>query len=336
MLHLQRVSATVENSPRWLESSFAISRTGVIVLGDDRGDDSLYSVIDTTGHVVHRVGRAGDGPDEVRDGAVVGVGDSSVLLAEASRLSEFALDGRPMARSALRDQVVLRVAVSDSEALGLLSLRGGFFPAIASVRDGRVRAVVAASDSFIDASFPPGYVDGHVVIGVIGVRPDGFVVGDGWHYHLAFYDWNGTLRRVVSRTLPPVRWSGRRIANEVRRTILSLQSVRGRLSPADSAQVHGDIANAARPYFAHTGHLGLDGENRTWVVGVDGDSGYADLFSDRGFLGRLALPCPDFDGGWSVNGSWLALACAPDGPDFPGDAVFRVYRLIEPATAADR
>jgi hypothetical protein len=48
-----------------------------------------------------------------------------------------------------------------------------------------------------------------------------------------------------------------------------------------------------------------------------------------GRFGRIGLPCPGFSGGWSLNDSWLALACAPNDPAFDGDAIFKVFRITD-------
>jgi hypothetical protein len=328
-LVLRRVSDSLDTSPRSLATPFVIGSDGTIVLYDDRGDGNLYSVIDSRGALVRRLGRIGDGPGEVRGGEMVGLVDSSFLLDQEPRFTVFALSGRVVSSRVLTTVAFLRAAVSDSQALGVQPFRGGDFPVLVSVNRGPVRMLVPASDSFVAAAFPPGLPpDGHPRIPVVGARDSGFVLGDGWNYQLGLYDWTGALVRVLRRRLPRPQPTPRRVDREIEATLRSLRSVRGH-RPDDSVRVRDDVMRTPQEFFRHNGHLGLDGQGRIWVVGIDADSGYADLFNDHRFLGRLPLPCADFDGQWSVNGDWLVLACAPDDASYPGDAVFKVFRLVD-------
>ncbi len=328
-LVLQRTSDSLSNSPGSVWASFVVGSDGTIVLYDDRGDGMLYSVVDSSGAVVRRFGRIGDGPGEVRGGNMIGIVDSTFLLDQEPRVTAFSLSGRVLASRVLDAMTFLRAAVSDRQALGVQPFHQGDFPVLVSITSGTVRMLVPAGDSFMAAAFPPGLPpDGHPRIPVVGIRDSGFVLGDGWNYQLALYDWNGTLVRVLRRALPRIRLTPRRIDREVQATVRSLREVRGR-RPGDSARVRDDVIRRPQEFFPHNGHLGFDTQGRLWVVGIDADSGYADLFNDHRFLGRLALPCADFAGQWSLNGAWLVLACAPDDAAFPGDAVFKVFRLVD-------
>jgi hypothetical protein len=111
---------------------------------------------------------------------------------------------------------------------------------------------------------------------------------------------------------------------------LPFASRRGPLAAADTDRLRAEIKARRQPFFSHARlSLGLDGQGRIWVVGVEADSAFADLFNQNGFIGRMGLPCAGFSGDWSLHGTWLALACAPDDPAFDGNAVFKVFRLAD-------
>jgi hypothetical protein len=165
---------------------------------------------------------------------------------------------------------------------------------------------------------------------VVGLWPGGFFAADGFKYRLALYSWDGTLQAILARDLPPSLLSAARVEQELKQNLTILESRRGKFAAADVQRLRDEAARRVRPYFRHnTLSTGLDSQGRIWIVGLEADSGYADLFNSNRFLGRLHLPCPGFDAGWSLKGTWLALACAPADPAFDGDAVFKVFRIID-------
>ena len=83
-------------------------------------------------------------------------------------------------------------------------------------------------------------------------------------------------------------------------------------------------------WFTHVGPPRGDGAGRIWVLGQHADSAFADVFAGSRFLGRLPLPCRDFQGRWSLNGSWLAVVCAPDDLEADRDADLKLFRIVEP------
>ena len=307
----------------------------MILSGDDTGDGLLYSLIDSTGRVARRLGRRGDGPGEVRGGWTA-VSDSSVIVVGQRRLVRYALDGRPLTTITISTDVVPRMAISDSELLGSRGHPSGTAPALVSTVTGRVRDLFAAPDSFLTASFPPGnlFANGpgtqSVAMATLGHWSGGFIVADGWRYHLALYSWDAQLQRILSRSLPPPRLSPARIETELAQAVSYRAARRGMPAPSDVDRMRNEISERRQPYFTHVKSLGLDGQGRIWVIGIDADSGYADVFNPERFLGRIPLPCPGFQPwNWSLRGDWLALACAPAATDTDRDVVFKVFRIVD-------
>ena len=324
------VSTNIDNSPRYLTGVFAIGPQGMLFNPDDRGDGLLYSVLDSTGQVIRRTAKRGDGPGEVR-GEVIDVSDSAYIVRGMSpaRLSRFTLEGVLLESSPVTEQANSRLAVTPRETIALQQTQDGFLPVIISISTGKIRSLVSRPDSFL-ASFPPQGIlpNGSVRLPILGRWPGGFIAADGFKYRLALYSWDGHLQRILSRNLPPPRLSEARIDREFKDNVAFLKT-RHSMGAADMANVREQIASRPQPFFLHNrdSQIGLDGEGRIWVVGIDADSGFADIFSSTQFLGRIPLPCPGFEQGWSLKGKWLAIACKPDDPEFAGDAVFKVFRI---------
>jgi hypothetical protein len=334
-LRLHHVSHAIDASPSYLDGGFRIGPQGTVVNQYDGGDGKLFSILDSTGKVVRRFGAIGDGPGEMRGGGLADVSDSAIIVSDEnhSRLNRFRLDGHLLESVRTDQPLIARVAVSDHEVLVLLPTSRAYIPALASVTDGSIRQLVPGTDSFIQSSFATRtFVNRGVIssrVPVLGRWPGGFIVADGWEYRLALYDWTGRLRRVLGRDLDRPRLSDARVARLLAEE-LPFASRRGQMTGPDTEQLRAEIAARRQPYFPHARlALGLDGQGRIWVVGIEADSAFADIFNQDRFVGRIGLPCSGFSGGWSLHGSWLALACAPDDPAFDGDAVFKVFRIID-------
>jgi len=334
-LTLHHVSHDIDASPSYLDGGFRIGPQGTVVNQYDGGDGKLFSILDSTGKVVRRFGPIGDGPGEMRGGGLADVSDSAIIISDEnhSRLDRFGLDGHLLSSVRTGQPLIARAAVSDHEVLALLPTKPADLPALASVTDGSIRQLVPRADSFIQSSFATRtFVNGGVTsskLPALGRWPGGFIVADGWEYRLALYGWDGKLRRVLRRDLPRPRLSAARITGVLREE-LPFASRYGPLSGADTGRLRAEIAARRQPFFPHSRlALGLDAQGRIWVVGIEADSAFADIFNQNRFLGRIGLPCPGFSGGWSVHGSWLVLACAPDDPAFDGNAVFKVFRITD-------
>src|SRR5690606_29798590 len=162
----------------------------------------------------------------------------------------------------------------------------------------------------------------------IGTWAHGFVFADPVRYRLALYDWTGGLVRVIARDIPPPLISAKQAASafESYRT----SRIGQRASPAELEEKRTELLEETVPHFAHHVPLATDHAGRLWVVGPDGDSAYADVFSPTAFLGRIPVPCRGIDRGIAVSGGWLALACESDDQEYMGDAVLKLFRITEP------
>jgi hypothetical protein len=327
---LHHSTTTIESSPRTLFSPIAIGPGGSTVLAGDPASASQLTVVDSTGHVAAQFAHHGAGPGEVTSALPVDVSDSAITVFDMSQLrtSRYALDGHFLNSTTSSHPIVPRVAISPTEAIGVDFTPIGWRPVLLSTTSAGMRSLLAPDDSFSNGAFPrpaSGNI-GEAKVPAVGTWSGGFVVGDGMTYTLALYNWNGALQRVMHRDIPNPKYTDARVDRE----LAGLKGARARHpSPADSARQRDALMATPLEHFPHTTSLGFDSHGRIWVAGIAGDSAYADVFSDTAFLGRIPLPCSGFEGAWSLSGEWLALVCTPDDSAFPGDAVLKVFRIVE-------
>lgn len=326
-LRLHHTSSRLDHSPTGLGTQFVVSRGGTIVLSDPANPNMLYSIIDSSGEVVGRAGRAGDGPGEVRGGKLV-ITDSGFVVA-SERLVQFGFDGDPVTTVTLSYPSYPRAFVPPD---GLLDLTegppNGNKLGLTSLTGGKFRRLVPEADTFLANNFGlPTLPDGGTRNPALGLWSGGFLVGDGWTYRLALYDWRGTLVRMLHRDIEPPELSPDRLDRQVALTVRSLRAAGRRMDDAAIARVRSSAASQQQRHFSFHRPTGLDERGRIWVLGVEADSGFADVFNHDRFLGRLALPCAGFSHGWSLAGRWLVVACLPDDPDSVLDAVFKVFTV---------
>lgn len=325
-------SSDVETSPAW-NSAFSLAPDGTIYLLDEGIDDGrVYSVIDTSGRVVDRFGKRGEGPGEFRSG-IPQIGDSALILLDPSggRVSTFDLSGRVRHAARLQRPDATGYTWAPLHGiLGLAILPTGSMPVLIDTRTGRMREMLARSDRFLKR-FPERQLmaDGSTVkLPVLGVWQNGFLIADGFDYRIALYDWDGNSIRELGRSLSPPEQSPRRIQRAVDLAIRS-HPRRSALHPDDVSRIRERITRRPQPFFTHRGPFPIraDSAGRLWVLGIDGDSGFADVFSSTEFLTRIPLSCPDFESRWALNDEWLVLVCSPLDSAFAGDNVFQLYRI---------
>lgn len=198
----------------------------------------------------------------------------------------------------------------------------GWRPLLINRTTGQGREVLKASDTLFDIK-PAAVAGGPFVSPVFGIWADGFIVGNANDYTLRLYRWDGQVVRTLSRALTRERISAGRVEAFLR--VIPNMAQR---SAGEIAKLRDQASGMMLPYFTPGGVLSADAHGRLWVLGVAADSGFADIFSADRFLGRIALPCREFQGSFSVKGHWLALACLPDDPAFDGDAVIKLFRIV--------
>lgn len=326
-IQLVHVSRQIDNSPRDIRGGFTVNADGLVLVIDHTSRDLLYSLIDTAGRVLVRMGRRGDGPGEVRGGGIIAADSTFVIASE--RLVEFDLNGQALRTVVLSFESFPRAFVRPASLLDLHTGGRGLEIGLTSLENGSFQPLVtSAADSFVSRSFGPPLRQGRYTRNpTIGLWDGGIVVGDGWTYRLGLYDWEGTPVRTLRRDIPPPELTTARVDSQVEFNVRSLRAMGRILDAAAVARLRSRLASDDQRHFSFIRPTGLDGHGRIWILGIDADSGFADIFSSHRFLGRLALPCQGFSDGWSLAGRWLVVACLPEDAAFEGDAVFKMFRI---------
>ncbi len=163
-----------------------------------------------------------------------------------------------------------------------------------------------------------------------GVWRNGFLVGDAASYRLGLYDWTGKLARVISRNVDRSALTSAQA--EAAFTSWQESPPGRRATPSALEAKRAELLESRHPHFTTFLPAAIDGSGRFWIFGPAGDSVYADAFADTEFLGRATVACPGFRGrseAWSVAGSWVAMACAPTDTAYVGNAVLKLFKIVE-------
>lgn len=204
-------------------------------------------------------------------------------------------------------------------------------PVLIDPTTGAVRATVAATDSALSALFDEDDLSARVANSpAFGRWAGGIVIGNGLRYRLLLYDTEGRLQGELGRDLPPSFRSPAQIDAEIE----ALRAGGLGRAPERLAAAREALATEPVRRFPHTAPPRSDGHGRLWVVVLEGDAVFADLFDRERFLGRLPLDCPGYGGRWDLNGAWLLLVCGAGPEDGDLDAVVRRYRIVEPPGTA--
>lgn len=296
--------------------------------GDADATERLV-LLDRTGRLVRRVGRDGSGPGEVRRGQAFGL-DAKELFAfdlMQSRVAVWSRAGAPLRTVPLKAGTVPLVVLADGW-LGL-QLQQAQKTGAGVVRidpaTGTARAAIAAADTFVDAHFDAPGPTKVVFAPALGRWRGGFVVLDVGDYHMALYDHAGALVRVLrGPTVAPVLPAASRVDRQIARMKALMASAK---RVPDFDKMRTTALATPLPIVALGSAVSLDADGRLWVFGQTPDGGFADVFTERGHLGRVTLPgCAGFEGKAMVSGRWLAASCAADAAA-DGDAVLRLYAI---------
>lgn len=328
-VELRHTSSTIESGPSSLGGRLRVSDNGDVLLSATGISGTTMLVVDSLGHDRYRFGPPGEGPGELRLAIELGVSPTSATVANLSRMQFVTFDtaGQVVRTVQLQNPRALPVTLlGDTAVLSIVPGPAGTLPAVMELPSTRLRMLLDAPDSVTTAFSESARAAG--VSPALGIWAHGFVFADPVRYRLALYDWDGSLVRVIARDIPAPRSTAKQAA-------AALEAWRGsgagrRASASDLDAKREEFLKATEPHFAHHVPLATDAAGRLWVVGQDGDSAYADVFSPTAFLGRIPLPCRGIDRGIAVSGGWLALACESDDPDYLGDAVLKLFRITEP------
>ena len=324
-------TSTIETSPVSRLAALAIGPQGTIAFVTASGpDDVLMAILDSSGVLVKHFGKRGEGPGEVRSPSVLEVSTHGIRIWDSpnAKVIEYDLNGT-FVRS-LRPAQTLGYVVAGPRLLGMRMEAGEWRPNEVDPVSGRLREILPSSDTFLNVHF--GLIAGKVRSGpapVPGIWNAGFLLADASRYRIALFRWDGVLVRVLGRDIPAAHASAGRVdelLNSQRRKAVQ-QGVA--VDEARMAAKRKSLLEQDLPFITPGAPIRIDALQRIWVLGMEGDSAYADVFTATGFVGRLHLPCRLFNGSWALAGAWLAVACAPDDPDFDGDAVIKTFRIVE-------
>ncbi len=315
-------SNDVAASPHSPTSPIRIGLHGDVLLADLSLDGKVLRTIDTLGHVHWQAGRRGEGPGEARLALPLEITDSSIMAFDLAtrRLTEWDSTGK-MLRTTLSLPRIPLARTRENEWLGWEPDQPRYGVVLVDA-EGHTREVLDHAEAHYVEMFPAVSDPRMIVPPALGSWRGGIVVANGKTYQLALYDWNGMLKHTVSRVLPENHLSAKQVDAE-------LGGLAGRPGQRSENQElrRAQLAAQVRPWFTHLTPLGLDSAGRIWVVGQQGDTTFAEVFTAEQFVGRIVLPCAGFQGRWAMRGEWLALVCAPDDASAVGDAVVKRWRV---------
>lgn len=315
-------------------SRFAPIRVGpqghVVFLSDTLAPKRVV-LTDSAGKVIARLAPTGTGPGEVRAPWPITVTDAGVVVFDpiTRRIAEWDFAGRLKRENTFLISLLLVDQVGN-DLVGAFSANNRWAPTAMSW-SGDIRALSLPTDSFITAQFGDFFTrTTNRIPPVVGIWDEGFLVGDPNTYRIGLYRWDNTLVRVLSRDLPVVHPTPTQLDEAVRSTRDARKIGGLSMDSADIARTRDGFSRQVVPPFLPGSTFRMDAHHRLWIVGIEGDSAYADLFTAERFIGRLHLPCREFRGAWNISVDWLAMACAPARPDSDGAAIIKLFRIVEP------
>lgn len=313
---------------------FDVTASGQVVFWDQVRESGNIAVLDSTGQMVRRFGRTGEGPGETREVWHLNI-QGDTLRIYGMGLIKRSLDGRlfsderffspDLALSWLKDSVDQwepdwrRNEQYDSVAIrrAIHGQPGG-------------RRLVGMEDSvFANAVLSAPLTP----MGLPYVSTqDKFWVGNGWTYLLRAYDADGKPLYTMQPDLLP-NGRGPREMRILREQLLNrpkfVRGPNGEAVPVASAAPRLDTLDREVPPHFSRNPFHIDEFGRLWVVGLARDSTSVDVWADSVFLGRTMLPCFAARPGTraALGPGWLLLECEVDDSDWPTE--LQLYRVIE-------
>ncbi len=345
--NLQQVIFTLAEEdipPRGL-LTVALTGQGTLTFVPDHRRPQVFTTLDSTGAVLARWGRRGEGPGEVIGDEVLLSGDSNIVVTDVNgrRLQLFSPKGK-LLREQPSPPPGKPVSFSDGRVLWWESTGGG-----AGAREpaklGPTRPVVswcvlrACADTVLGAgdsilglvhrASPPMGVGGWPAMVADGDR---LWLADGYSYTIWRYDGGGKSAPVrFARSVPPRMLTPKEFAkldsSWVKLERAGMPGPGGKRIRLEFDAERKFMRKQPLPHFQYLG-LSVDGLHRLWVVGRSNDSTFLDVFADTTFLGRHMIACHRSGYAGVVRGHWLALAC-DDEVDDGGGVEVRLYRIVE-------
>ncbi len=329
-LSLAFASKTIEASPQSPFHPIAVGPQGHVLISAEKGSDFRLLLLDSTGAVTQRLGRNGEGPGESRNPFPVFVGPTTVAAWDVGllRLTESGTDGTVRRSTTAKSPMVVSGRYRD-RYFGFTVSAEGVTPVLLDPATGVTAPLVPPTDTFFQAQFKhPAPSTGMVVAPILGEWKDGFVIANVESYRIGLYGHDGRLARVVAREAKRVMPSTARVDRQM--AMRTAMSMRGRpLTQEALEKARKTLTDTPLPNFVLATPLRTDANGRLWVLGIQGDSAFADVFIADRFIGRIGISCPGFEGKWSLSGRWLAMTCAPESDEFEGDVIVKLFRVTD-------
>lgn len=326
VLELVSRTRTVDLAPLNLRSPLEVSSRGSALYLANPTSSLKLVLVDSSASLISRLGVPGEGPGEVRRPVPVPANSPDGFVTwdvQLRRVSHW--DSKGKLRSQIRlggnGQVFAEVAGGfiGNQRLGGPLFQPIFFPTGDSVAkpllsESRIEHFRSIEDQ---RKGTKANVYGHV----FGLWDDGFLVADPNDYVLSLFDWRGALRATIRRDVPAPRPS-------MARVMAFIDQSGGKSLPEVEKRKRVELMSAMElPHVSPGGVSRMDSAGRLWMLGIAGDSAFADVFTKDRFMGRLAIGCKGFEGFFSLRGQWLGMVCLPDDPDFDGDAIVKLFRI---------
>ncbi len=311
---------------------FALGADGSVGMAISMAGDEQLGIFDSLGTLRVRMGRSGEGPGEIRVPIPAALLPNEFLVADMAQARLVSFDpsnGKSLRTITLTTPILIaanrgkRFLVSSPTPTGML-LPGWF-----SLDQDQATVAVEPTDSFVTRLFPRGPDPRVGPRPTIGAWRGGVIVADGISYTVGLYDSSGTFLRSFTRDLPARLPTSEQIQDFERRA-RAYRGPDGRAT--EPSRIAADLErfrSTSLPHFSHVAPILDDDFGRIWIVGMAGDSAFADVFTPSGHIGTIPLSCPGFVGRWALNGSWLALVCSAPG-SATRNAELQLYRLVEP------
>lgn len=332
MPHLVRAAfAPAEGAAPYAKMAILADAAGGVYLYGQSLSEFLLVRLDSTGEVLARFGRPGEGPGELSGlGVLLGVGDT-VLVYDTGRAAIvlFEADGTHLGDTPV-DRLAFPLAVTggtvhEFDATAALQNRS---PTIDSRPIGRGRSdpatlVDTTWHAFRDALGLAEAGRGQLPLPAYAAGFGFLAIGDPRTGQIAVVRESDTQRLAIPG--PPPR-RGPKALEDARTTLERVARRPGRPANARLVARLDTLDREVLPFVAWPG-LALDSHGRIWAIREGSDSTLIDVFLAGRHLGRTSIPCHRPDKGISLRGEWLALQCkALDGEDVPYR--IQLYRIV--------
>lgn len=325
-LALHYESSSIEASPPQILSSVRVNARGSVTFESDGAELLRMVVLDSFGRPSTRFARTGSGPSEVRFPRPIGwVGDTLWVWDLALARATLWDSKGDLVRTVVSSKPFLPIGVTPTHLLGL---RTGGSPRIVlyDTRTGVLMDALPDTAAVARGRAVRGLPSRVVQAPTIGLWSSGFVVANSESYTVAHYNWQGRLVSQIRRTPVVERPSEARVQRQLRRLLASPLAKRF-ASTEQQSEVLRKIRNEPLPPFSPSAPVGEDDRGRTWLMGIQGDSAFADVFQNGRYLGRIGVPCQGFEGSWHVSGRWVATVCESASDVSDTDTVLKLFKI---------